>query len=99
MFLIPPKTYYSQYAFVSKGSVNESRCNIVTSSLIGWAHTQNNPWPPSLKLIFPSLNQFQNNLQKKMKHSESSKLNMVGYIKMHRMWYSERISVNHVDDI
>ena len=24
---------------------NERRCYIVTSSLIGWAHTQNDPWP------------------------------------------------------
>ena len=30
------------------GSANEGRCYNVTSSLIGWAHTQNNP--PSLPL-------------------------------------------------
>ena len=26
------------------GSANERRCCVVTSSLIGWAHTQNDPW-------------------------------------------------------
>ena len=33
------------------GSTNERRCYIVTSSLIDWAHTQNNPWCASQNLV------------------------------------------------
>ena len=31
---------------------NERRCYIVTSSLIGWAHTQNDPWNQSISPSF-----------------------------------------------
>ena len=29
---------------LGEGSANERRCNTVTPPLIGWAHTQNDPW-------------------------------------------------------
>ena len=66
---------------VDMGSVSETRRYIVTSSLIGWAHTQNDSCTPSLKLIFLSLNNFQNDPQKERKHNTSNNLEQYG--KMH----------------
>ena len=40
---------------LSMGSANESRRYIVTSSLIGWAHTQNDPWAKQRSSVCASL--------------------------------------------